>query len=91
MVSSRTRPDAVVVSHTTGARATLTELATSSSTPLAIVDAPVSGTAENIANGKLTFLIGGAADAVAGVKPVLAAYADPSSPPAVSEARWLSS
>jgi 3-hydroxyisobutyrate dehydrogenase-like beta-hydroxyacid dehydrogenase len=73
---AHSRPDAVVVSHTTGAIATLTGLANSSPTPPAILDAPVSGTAEQIADGKLTVLVGGAADAVDRVKPVLAAYAD---------------
>lgn len=42
-----------------------------------ILDAPVSGTADHIAQGKLTVLIGGPADAVERVTPVLAAYADP--------------
>jgi 3-hydroxyisobutyrate dehydrogenase-like beta-hydroxyacid dehydrogenase len=71
------KPGAVFVSHTTGTLATLTALATSTATPPAIVDAPVSGTAEHIAQGTLTVLIGGDPDAVERVRPVLAAYADP--------------
>jgi len=71
------KPGSVFVSHTTGTVATLTELSKYSSSPPAIVDAPVSGTADHIAEGKLTVLIGGAPDAVERVRPVLAAYADP--------------
>jgi 3-hydroxyisobutyrate dehydrogenase-like beta-hydroxyacid dehydrogenase len=71
------KPGAVFVSHTTGTVSTLTELLNSSSSPPAIVDAPVSGTADHIAQGKLTVLIGGDPDAVGRVRPVLAAYAEP--------------
>jgi 3-hydroxyisobutyrate dehydrogenase-like beta-hydroxyacid dehydrogenase len=73
--TTRLRSDTVFVSHTTGAVATLTEL--TNSCPAAIVDAPVSGTADHIAEGKLTVLIGGPSDAVARVTPILGAYADP--------------
>ncbi|MDA3657936.1 NAD(P)-dependent oxidoreductase [Mycobacterium xenopi] len=71
------RHDAVFVSHTTGTVATLQELSTSSSVPPAIIDAPVSGTVDDIAEGKLTVLAGGDADAVERVRPILAAYANP--------------
>jgi 3-hydroxyisobutyrate dehydrogenase-like beta-hydroxyacid dehydrogenase len=71
------KPGAVFVSHTTGTLATLTDLSNSSPSPPAIVDAPVSGTADHIAAGELTVLIGGEPDAVERVRPVLAAYADP--------------
>ena len=54
------KPGSVFVSNTTGTVATLTELSKSSSSPPAIVDAPVSGTAEHMAEGQLTVLIGGA-------------------------------
>ena len=74
---ARARPGTVVVSHTTGTIDTLTELSNSSPSPPAIVDAPVSGTAKHIAEGRLTVLIGGPADAVDRVTPVLAAYASP--------------
>jgi 3-hydroxyisobutyrate dehydrogenase-like beta-hydroxyacid dehydrogenase len=67
----------VFVSHTTGTLATLTELSASVSSPPAIVDAPVSGTADHIAEGRLTVLIGGPQEAVERVRPILAAYADP--------------
>lgn len=71
------KPGAVFVSHTTGTPGTLIELSRSVAAPPAIVDAPVSGTAEHIAEGTLTVLIGGPDDAVKRVKPILAAYADP--------------
>jgi 3-hydroxyisobutyrate dehydrogenase-like beta-hydroxyacid dehydrogenase len=71
------KPGAVFVSHTTGTLSTLEALQDGSATPLVILDAPVSGTVENIAAGTLTVLIGGPRDAVAAVTPILAAYADP--------------
>nr|WP_170306038.1 NAD(P)-dependent oxidoreductase [Mycolicibacter kumamotonensis] len=67
----------VFVSHTTGTVSTLEALRDSSAAAPVILDAPVSGTAENIAAGTLTVLVGGPDDAVATVTPVLAAYADP--------------
>lgn len=70
-------PDAVVVSHTTGTVGTLTDLMAAFPDGPTLVDAPVSGGADDIAAGNLTVLLGGADDAVARVKPVLAAYADP--------------
>jgi 3-hydroxyisobutyrate dehydrogenase-like beta-hydroxyacid dehydrogenase len=69
------RPDAVLVSHTTGAVATLTDLAQSCRG--AVVDAPVSGTAEHIAEGRLTVLIGGPPDAVEHARHAVSAYANP--------------
>jgi 3-hydroxyisobutyrate dehydrogenase-like beta-hydroxyacid dehydrogenase len=71
------KPGAIFVSHTTGNLSTLEALRDGSATPPVILDAPVSGTAEDIAAGKLTVLLGGPADAVAAVTPILAAYADP--------------
>lgn len=67
----------VFVSHTTGSVATLEALRDSAPSAPLILDAPVSGTAENIAEGTLTVLLGGPADAVERVRPVLAAYANP--------------
>lgn len=69
-------PGSIFVSHTTGNAATLAELAAGAKLPPAIVDAPVSGTADDIARGRLTVLAGGESSAVAAVRPVLAAYAD---------------
>jgi 3-hydroxyisobutyrate dehydrogenase-like beta-hydroxyacid dehydrogenase len=68
---------AVFVSHTTGTLSTLELLRDGSAAPPVILDAPVSGTADDIAAGTLTVLIGGPSDAVAAVTPILAAYADP--------------
>ena len=71
------KPGAVFVSHTTGTLSTLEALRDSSSSAPVILDAPVSGTVENIDAGTLTVLIGGPSAAVTAVTPILAAYADP--------------
>jgi 3-hydroxyisobutyrate dehydrogenase-like beta-hydroxyacid dehydrogenase len=71
------KPGSVFVSHTTGLVSTLEELRNHSPSAPVILDAPVSGIAEDIIAGTLTVLIGGPADAVAAVTPILAAYADP--------------
>ena len=68
---------AVFVSHTTGTLSTLATLRDSSPSAPVILDAPVSGTVENIDAGTLTVLLGGPIDAVTAVTPILAAYADP--------------
>jgi 3-hydroxyisobutyrate dehydrogenase-like beta-hydroxyacid dehydrogenase len=75
-LAATAKPGSVFASHTTGSVSTLTELA-ASAPGLAVIDAPVSGTAEDIAAGTLTVLIGGSADAVERVKPVLRSYASP--------------
>jgi 3-hydroxyisobutyrate dehydrogenase-like beta-hydroxyacid dehydrogenase len=67
---------AIFVSHTTGSVSTLRTLAASSAS-LTVLDAPVSGTADDIAQGTLTVLLGGESEAARRVQPVLAAYADP--------------
>jgi 3-hydroxyisobutyrate dehydrogenase-like beta-hydroxyacid dehydrogenase len=74
---AHTKPGAVFVSHTTGTLSTLTELSAARESGPTVLDAPVSGTADDIAQGKLTVLIGGVPAAVEQVKPILAAYADP--------------
>jgi 3-hydroxyisobutyrate dehydrogenase-like beta-hydroxyacid dehydrogenase len=71
------KPGSVFVSHTTGTLSTLETLRNGSPTAPIILDAPVSGTADDINAGTLTVLIGGPSDAVAAVTPILAAYADP--------------
>jgi 3-hydroxyisobutyrate dehydrogenase-like beta-hydroxyacid dehydrogenase len=71
------KPGAIFVSHTTGTLSTLEALRDGSPAPPVILDAPVSGTVENITAGNLTVLIGGPSDAVAAVTPILRAYADP--------------
>jgi 3-hydroxyisobutyrate dehydrogenase-like beta-hydroxyacid dehydrogenase len=76
-VIANAKTGAVFVSHTTGTVATLKALADSSASAPVILDAPVSGTVENIDAGTLTVLLGGPSDAVQMVTPVLAAYANP--------------
>jgi len=71
------KPGSIFVSHTTGTLATLIALRDSHPSPPVILDAPVSGTVDNIVAGTLTVLLGGPGDAVQAVTSVLAAYADP--------------
>ena len=70
-------PGAVVVSHVTGDPALIEELAAIAPVGVALVDAPVSGTAEQIRSGALTVLAGGTEADVACCRPVIGAYADP--------------
>lgn len=74
-VFATARPDAVVVSHTTGTVTTVTGLAARNSGGPTLLDGPVSGSADDIAAGKLTVLLGGAGAAVARARPVLETYA----------------
>lgn len=74
---SNSRPDSVVVSHTTGNVSTLEKLKAEYSQGPRIIDAPVSGAATDIDAGKLTVLLGGDDDAVERVEPILGAYANP--------------
>ncbi|MBJ7336790.1 NAD(P)-dependent oxidoreductase [Mycolicibacterium sp.] len=76
-VPANAKHDALFVSHTNGAVQALAEMAARSTKGLQVLDAPVSGTAEDVAEGAVTVLLGGASDAVERVKPVLAAYAKP--------------
>jgi 3-hydroxyisobutyrate dehydrogenase-like beta-hydroxyacid dehydrogenase len=71
------KPGSVFVSHTTGTVTTLEEMRDHSSSGTVVLDAPVSGTREDIEAGTLTVLVGGPGDAVATVTPILTAYADP--------------
>lgn len=66
----------IFVSHTTGNMATLKAIAEQSPSPPTILDAPISGSAEDILAGKLTVLIGGPAGAVDRVTPIVRAYAE---------------
>lgn len=68
-------PGALVLSHTTGTVTTLRELAAAAPT-VTVLDAPISGTADDIAKGELTVLIGGPSDAVDTAASVVEAYAD---------------
>jgi 3-hydroxyisobutyrate dehydrogenase-like beta-hydroxyacid dehydrogenase len=75
-LAAHAKPGSVFVSHTTGSVCTLTAVATAAD-GLAVVDAPVSGNAEDIAAGTLTVLIGGSADAIERAKWAVSAYASP--------------
>src|ERR1700727_2238949 len=65
------KPGAVFLSHTTGTLSTLEALRDGSPAAPIILDAPVSGTADDIAAGTVTVLIGGRSDAVAAVTPIV--------------------
>ena len=75
-VLSAMSPGSALVVHTTGSPRTVQEIAAHSPS-IDVIDAPVSGGPHNIAAGELTLFVGGPDDAVARVRPVLAAYGDP--------------
>jgi len=75
-VLSAMSPGSALVVHTTGSPRTVQAIA-GHSPGIDILDAPVSGGPHNIAAGALTIFVGGPDDAVARVRPVLAAYGDP--------------
>ena len=69
---------ALLVIHTTGSPDTVTSIAVrAASYGIEVVDAPMSGGPRDIATGEVTLFVGGADGAVARIKPVLLAYADP--------------
>ncbi len=69
------RPGAVVVDHSTVARDTAIEAARRLATRgIAFLDAPVSGGVEGALHGRLSIMVGGAADALERVRPALEAY-----------------
>ena len=74
---AQAKPGAVFVSHTTGTVSTLTALRDSHPSAPVILDAPVSGTAEDILAGTLTVLIGGPQDAIDKAIPAVTCYANP--------------
>jgi 3-hydroxyisobutyrate dehydrogenase-like beta-hydroxyacid dehydrogenase len=70
-------PGAVLVLHTTGSPATARRLAEAGAARgVAVVDAPISGGADDIIAGRLTVMLGGEPDDVARVSSVVAAYSD---------------
>lgn len=71
------RPGSVLVNHVTGNPALVSDIAARAPAGVEVVDAPVSGTARDIAAGKLTVLVGASGAVVDMVRPVLASYADP--------------
>ncbi|OKH80324.1 NAD(P)-dependent oxidoreductase [Mycolicibacterium sp.] len=71
-------PGSALVVHTTGSPRTAEDLAAiGAGGRVAVVDAPVSGGPHDIAAGTVTVFAGGADDAMARARPVVAAYADP--------------
>jgi 3-hydroxyisobutyrate dehydrogenase-like beta-hydroxyacid dehydrogenase len=70
------RPGTALILHTTGSPRTAQTIA-DAATDIDVIDAPVSGGPHDIAAGHVTLYVGGADDAVARVKPLLAAYGDP--------------
>lgn len=71
-------PGSILVVHTTGSPATARSLAEAGAPrDVHVVDAPVSGGAVDIAQARLTVMLGGAPADIERVKPVIAAYADP--------------
>ena len=71
-------PGAVLALHTTGSPATVRRLAEAGAARgVKVVDAPVSGGADDILAGRLTVMLGGDPDDVARVSSVVAAYGDP--------------
>jgi 3-hydroxyisobutyrate dehydrogenase-like beta-hydroxyacid dehydrogenase len=71
------RAGAVLVNHVTGSSTLAREIAASLPDGVGYLDAPMSGSADDISQGHLTLLVGGAADHLESVRPVLATYADP--------------
>jgi 3-hydroxyisobutyrate dehydrogenase-like beta-hydroxyacid dehydrogenase len=67
----------VVVSHVTGSPALIDELGERAPRDVEVVDAPVSGSADQVRSGTLTVLIGGDDDAARCAAGVVGAYADP--------------
>lgn len=65
-----------LVVHTTASPQTIETIAARAGT-VDVIDAPVSGGPHDIAAGKLTLFVGGAAEAVTRVRPVLDCYGDP--------------
>jgi len=72
------RPGTVLASHVTGTISLLGRLArTARDRGIAIVDAPLSGRAEDIRAGSLTVMLGGEPTARSSVEQAMAAYASP--------------
>jgi 3-hydroxyisobutyrate dehydrogenase-like beta-hydroxyacid dehydrogenase len=72
------QPGSVLVLHTTGSPRTVEAIAVRADRHfIDVVDAPVSGGPHDVAAGAVTLFVGGADDAVARVRPLLATYGDP--------------
>jgi 3-hydroxyisobutyrate dehydrogenase-like beta-hydroxyacid dehydrogenase len=69
---------ALLVTHTTGSPATSRLLAErGAGRGIRVVEAPVSGSADDITAGRVTVMLGGAPGDVDAVRPIVAAYGDP--------------
>ncbi|MFE6862202.1 NAD(P)-dependent oxidoreductase [Nocardia sp. NPDC057668] len=68
------KPSTIVVSHTTGSVGTVRELAAAHPDGPVLLDGPVSGSAQDIAAGRLTVLLGGPGESAEAVRPVLESY-----------------
>jgi 3-hydroxyisobutyrate dehydrogenase-like beta-hydroxyacid dehydrogenase len=73
---SALRPGSIVVNHTTGSPSLARELAAATPAGAAFLDCPVSGSAEDIAAGRLTLLVGGDPAVLERARPALATYAE---------------
>jgi 3-hydroxyisobutyrate dehydrogenase-like beta-hydroxyacid dehydrogenase len=71
------RSGAVVISHVTGSPRTARTLRAAAPSGVDVLDVPVSGTAADIGDGRLTLLVGGDASALERARPALASYGDP--------------
>ena len=71
------RSGSILVSHVTGSPELSVELQAAAPDGVTVLDVPISGTDDHIRRGQLTLMVGGDADALERVKPVLATYCDP--------------
>jgi 3-hydroxyisobutyrate dehydrogenase-like beta-hydroxyacid dehydrogenase len=69
------RKGSILVTHVTGSPDLVVELDARAPAGVRVVDGPMSGTAESIRQGRLTLLLGGDAEDIERVRPVLAGYA----------------
>jgi 3-hydroxyisobutyrate dehydrogenase-like beta-hydroxyacid dehydrogenase len=68
-------PGAVLVNHTTGSPDLASEMAAGAPSGVGVLDAPVSGSADDIRAGRLTVLVGGAAEDLERARGCLSSYA----------------
>jgi 3-hydroxyisobutyrate dehydrogenase-like beta-hydroxyacid dehydrogenase len=73
---SAMRAGSTLITHVTGSPDLVVELDARAPAGVRVVDGPMSGTADSIQNGRLTLLLGGDAEDIERVRPVLATYAD---------------
>ena len=70
------KPGSTLVSHTTGSAEAIRRIADAGvSGGVHVIDAPISGTADEISAGRLTVLLGGDPGDIAVVRPILESYA----------------